>query len=254
MKPKSIRCVKFFLALLNIIFILFGLFLMAMCVIDMRERKSKPEKQTALSRGVLAFLTTLALSLVVTAVLGCIGALREHVKILYVYACFLIFLVSVDLVVAAGGALLNNWVSGPSKLRAHFYTNSTVDDERPSHLIYWDTLQAENKCCGVDGPEDYSLLQRDIPTSCCARAHPLREGDARRHFHSECLNNKSYYLRGCEEILKQKLALTGKIFISTGALFLLLEITSVILALWMARTVRTERRRLQETLQAHFET
>ncbi|CAH2228196.1 jg18736, partial [Pararge aegeria aegeria] len=84
MKPKSIRCVKFFLALLNIIFILFGLFLMAMCVIDMRERKSKPEKQTALSRGVLAFLTTLALSLVVTAVLGCIGALREHVKILYV--------------------------------------------------------------------------------------------------------------------------------------------------------------------------
>lgn len=63
---------------------LFGLVLMAICVINMRESKARPEQQSALSRGVLAFLITLALGLVVTAILGCIGALRENVKILYV--------------------------------------------------------------------------------------------------------------------------------------------------------------------------
>ncbi|XP_034840418.1 23 kDa integral membrane protein-like [Maniola hyperantus] len=254
MKPRSIRCMKFFLALFNIAFILFGLVLMAICVIDMRDRKSRPEQHSALSRAVLSFLITLALGLVLTAVLGCIGALRENVKILYVHACFLIFLVSIEVVVGVGGAVLSAWVGGSSELRVEFYRNSTVDDEGPNHTVYWDDLQSENQCCGVDGPQDYAILQREIPASCCARAHPLREGDARRHFHSTCLNNKSYYMRGCEDILRQKKALKGKIFISTGVLFTLLEIICIILALWMARTVRNERRKLQQNLQAHFET
>lgn len=66
---------------------------MAVCVINMRDKKSRPEQQSALSRGVLSFLITLGLALVVTAVLGCVGALREHVKILYVvsdiYFCYI---------------------------------------------------------------------------------------------------------------------------------------------------------------------
>ena len=56
---------------------------MAICVINMRERKAQAE-QSALSRGVLSFLLTLGLALVVTAILGFIGALRENIKILYV--------------------------------------------------------------------------------------------------------------------------------------------------------------------------
>lgn len=67
---------------------LFGLVLMGICVMNMRERKTGHE-QSALSRGVLSFLLTLGLALVVTAILGCIGALREHVRILYV-VCSLI--------------------------------------------------------------------------------------------------------------------------------------------------------------------
>lgn len=65
------------------LFQLFGLALMAISVINMRERKTKPE-HSALSRGVLSFLLTLGLGLMVTAVLGCVGALRENIKILYV--------------------------------------------------------------------------------------------------------------------------------------------------------------------------
>lgn len=68
---------------------LFGLILMVICVINMRDRKALPEGQSALSRGVISFLLTLGLCLVVTAVLGCIGALRENVKILYVVRMFL---------------------------------------------------------------------------------------------------------------------------------------------------------------------
>lgn len=118
-------------------------------------------------------------------------------------------------------------------------------------------------------------------------------------------------MRGCDEALRQKKAFKGKIFITTGIIFtlveviwtfyknknvylheisysigvtehgylsfrltgmkqktckalfkqkslvyqyiLLFQITCIVLALWMARTVRKERRKLQANLQAHFE-
>ncbi|XP_072943562.1 uncharacterized protein [Epargyreus clarus] len=252
MKSRSVRCMKFFLTLFNIICILFGLILMAICVINMRDRKARPE-QSALSRGVLSFLLTLGLGLVVTAVLGSVGALREHVKILYVHACFFVFLVSVEVVVAVGGAVLSAWVGGSSELRVQFYKNSTIEEEGAHHTVLWDTLQSENQCCGVDGPQDYAILNRDVPASCCARAHPLREGGARRQLHATCLTERAYYVRGCEEVLRQKKAFKGNIFITIGVIFTLLEVVCIILALWMARTVRAERRKLQENLQAHFE-
>ncbi|CAG9585784.1 unnamed protein product [Danaus chrysippus] len=253
MKPKSIRCMKFFLALFNIIFILFGLVLMAICVINMRDRAQR-EQPSSLSRGVLSFILTLGFGLIVTAVLGCIGSLRENVKILYVHACFLMFLLSVEVMVGVGSAVINAWVGGGSELRLQFYKNITVDDEGPNQQAFWDKLQSENQCCGVDGPQDYAILQRDIPASCCARAHPLREGGARRHLHSTCITEKTYYVRGCEEVLRQKKAFKGNIFITTGIIFTLLEIVCIILSLWMARVVRQERRKLQQNLQAHFET
>ncbi|XP_038215813.1 23 kDa integral membrane protein-like [Zerene cesonia] len=253
MKPRSIRCMKFFLTLFNIIFILFGLVLMAICVINMREKKNRPEKQSALSRGVLSFLLTLGLGLLVTAILGCVGALRENVKILYVHACFLIFLVSVEVIVGVGGAVLSAWVGSGSELRVQFYKNSTVDDQGVNQQAFWDNLQSENQCCGVDGPQDYAILLQDIPVSCCARAHPLREGGARKQLHTSCLSERSYYTSGCEEVLRQKKALKGNIFISTGVIFALLEIICIILAIFAARGVGSERRKLQQTLQAHFE-
>ncbi|XP_050345182.1 23 kDa integral membrane protein-like [Nymphalis io] len=254
MKPRSIRCMKFFLALFSIIFILFGLVLLAATVINMRERKSMPDQQSTLSRGVLSFFLSLGVGLVVTAVLGCIGSLRENIKILYVHACFLFFLVSVEVIVGVGSAVLSAWVGDSSELAVQFYKNTTVEDiDRSNQKMFWDNLQSENQCCGVEGPEDYAILDREIPASCCLRAHPLREGGARRHLHSTCLNDKSYYMKGCEEVLRQKKSFRGNIFITIVVIFVLLEIICIILSLWMARGVRNERRKLQQNLQAHFE-
>ncbi|KAM3961806.1 23 kDa integral membrane protein [Aphomia sociella] len=252
MKPRNLRCMKFFLTLFNTICILFGLVLMAICVMNLRERKSRTE-QSVISRGVLSFLLTLGLCLVVTAILGCVGALRQHVKILYVHASFFIFLVSVELVVGVGGAVLSAWVGGSSELRLQFNKNTTVDDNL-NYQAFWDKIQAENQCCGVDGPQDYALSHREIPPSCCPHAYSLREGGARKHLLMTCLSERTYYEKGCEEEMRKKKTLKGNIFISVGVVFVLLEILCIVLSFWMARTIRVERRKLQQNLQAHFET
>ncbi|KOB66626.1 Tetraspanin, partial [Operophtera brumata] len=170
------------------------------------------------------------------------------------HSCFFIFLVSVELVVGVGGAVISAWVGGGSELRTHFYRNSTDEFEVAKHRTYWDKMQSENQCCGVDGPLDYSILHRDIPPSCCARAYPLRDGGARRQLHATCLSERTFYNRGCEDVLRLRKAVKGNIFIFTGIIFTCLEVLCLGLAIWLALTIRRERRKLQANLQAHFET
>ncbi|GBP67915.1 Tetraspanin-14 [Eumeta japonica] len=218
----------------------------------MRGRKDNPE--SSVSRGTISFLLALGFCLIITAVIGCVGALRENTKVLYIHACFFIFLVSLELIVTVGAAVLSAWVGTGGELRANFFTNTTIQEDVVKHNAYWDQLQTENECCGVDGPQDYSILNRDIPSSCCARAHTLREGGARKQLHATCLSERTYYVRGCEESLRKKKAIKGNIFVTFGAVFGLIELTCIVLAIWMARTIKLERRKLQQNLQAHFET
>ncbi|XP_068629391.1 23 kDa integral membrane protein-like [Battus philenor] len=251
MKPRSLRCCKFFLTFFNIVCILFGLVLMGICVMNIRDRKARPEQQSMISRGVLSFLLTLGLAMVVSSVLGCVGALKENIKILYVHSCFFLFLAVVEVVVGIGGAMLTAGMKDNSELRSYFYKNTTVQDE--SNHAFWDRMQSENRCCGVDGPRDYEFLHRDIPMSCCPLTHPLREGGARRHLHASCIAEKTYYTRGCDDVLREKKMMKRSIFTTSGTVFILIQCACVMLSGYMIRLIRIERRKLQHNLQAHFE-
>ncbi|XP_013139004.1 PREDICTED: 23 kDa integral membrane protein-like [Papilio polytes] len=253
MKPLSIRCMKFFLTLLNILFILFGLALIAVSVMNMRERRIRPEQSTV-SRGVLSFLLTVGLALLVAAVLGCVGALRENVKLLYAHACFFIFLILLEAAVAVGGALVSTWVTSGNSLRGQFFKNATIEDQTTQ--AYWDRIQAEVMFIlykGMYGPRDYKSLQREIPASCCPEGYPIKEGGARKHLHGSCIAERTYYARGCEKVLLHKKAYKGNIIIVSGVVFIMFEILCESLAVWMARTIKSERKRMQQNLQAHFE-
>lgn len=95
----------------------------------------------------------------------------------------------------------------------------------------------QNQCCGVDGPQDYAIINRDIPVSCCARAYPLREGKARRHLHSTCLTERTYYTRGCEQVVREKEILKSNIIIASSVVFTLLEVS---IFLWQSVTKNEE--------------
>lgn len=45
--------------------------------------KARPEQLSAISRGVLTFFISLSVFIIVTSVLGCVGALKQHVKLLF---------------------------------------------------------------------------------------------------------------------------------------------------------------------------
>lgn len=55
----------------------------------------------------------------------------------------MIFLVSLELVVGVGAAVVVAWVGRGSEMRAQFYRNSTDEMEQARHLNYWDKLQSE---------------------------------------------------------------------------------------------------------------
>lgn len=59
------------------------------------------------------------------------------------HSCFFIFLISVELVVGIGGAVISACVGGGSEMRAQFYRNSTDEIELAKHHSYWDKIQYE---------------------------------------------------------------------------------------------------------------
>lgn len=68
----------------------------------------------------------------------------EHkFNICFQHASFFIFLVSVELIVGVGGAVISAWVGGGSELRVQFYRNVTSDEDVANHHGFWDHLQSE---------------------------------------------------------------------------------------------------------------
>lgn len=71
-------------------FQLLGFILVSVCAINIADKQRSIDRSPT-ARGVVTFLLILGLCLMVAAVIGCICALREQVKVLYVVSVRITF-------------------------------------------------------------------------------------------------------------------------------------------------------------------
>lgn len=116
--------------------------------------------------------------------LGCLGALRMNQRLLHAYWALLFALLLGDAL--AGLAWLFRYRALVAGLRAGLMDEFQDGyGLRPGYRLLWDRLQAEQRCCGVDGPEDYNAtawlreqrmahpwMRHQVPASCCPAARP----------------------------------------------------------------------------------
>lgn len=92
-----------------------------------------------------------------------------HSQTCFQHSCFLMFLLSVEVMVGVGSAVINAWVGGGSELRLQFYKNITVDDEGPNQQAFWDKLQSEvtisnnKQFVSIINKKTSQILQRMMP-------------------------------------------------------------------------------------------
>ncbi|KPJ07953.1 Tetraspanin-6 [Papilio machaon] len=157
------------------------------------------------------------------------------------FAGCLIIIILLELSVGIAAAALRPQIEGTMKtqLRASFIKNKSTREEDSVYREFWDRVQSSLECCGVTGPENYGASEPRLKPSfsCCPPDNSDEVDEIKR---SDCLSMEKYYKEGCEDKVLSTVHSAGLSVIVCGILFCFLEVAGIILALWLAHTIKTE--------------
>ncbi|XP_075167205.1 23 kDa integral membrane protein-like [Haematobia irritans] len=153
--------VKYVLFIFNILFVVCGILLivfgslMLSSIGDIKDIVNSAETHT-----VPIAVLVLGCIIFVIAFLGCCGAIRENscCTMTYSVIMFALFLCQLALVIFI-------WVKREAILNAMDYSIKSIWDQRQTDRSLMDGLELGLKCCGYNGPTDYTL--ETVPKSCC---------------------------------------------------------------------------------------
>uniref|UniRef100_A0A1B0ACK9 Tetraspanin n=1 Tax=Glossina pallidipes TaxID=7398 RepID=A0A1B0ACK9_GLOPL len=107
----------------------------------------------------------------------------------------------------------------------------------------WNHIQSEMMCCGVDNPSDWRRLSlnKTLPASCCRP--PYIEEKVGHCFDSPALGKDKHFQDGCLNKLEMHVSGNVMTLMIVGVCVAFLQILGIILAVYLASTVRYERQR-----------
>nr|CAX78873.1 CD63 antigen [Schistosoma japonicum] len=155
----GMRCLKSCVFILNIICLLCSLVLIgAGAYVEVKFSQYEANLHKVWQAAPIAIIVVGVVILIVSF-LGCCGAIKENVCMLYMYAFFLIVLLIAQLVAAIVAVVYKD------KIDDEINTLMTGALENPNEEITatMDKIQTSFHCCGVKGPDDY---KGNVPASC----------------------------------------------------------------------------------------
>ncbi|CAH8823990.1 unnamed protein product [Trichobilharzia szidati] len=156
----GMKCLKSCVFILNIICLLCSLALIgAGAYVEVKFSQYGANLHKVWQAAPIAIIVVGVIILVVSF-LGCCGAIKENVCMLYMYAFFLIVLLIAELAAAIVAVVYKD------KIDAEVDTLMTgaLDQETEEIREFMDLVQSSFHCCGAKGPQDYA--KKVIPPSC----------------------------------------------------------------------------------------
>ncbi|KAI8435319.1 hypothetical protein MSG28_003647 [Choristoneura fumiferana] len=229
--------------------LIFGIVLIATACVDMGMIQGfTGMEMEATGHETDAVLIAVGVLIIVVAAFGCFGAWKESPKLLYIFVGCLILIILLELSVGIAAAALRPQIEGSLKanLRGSFIKNKSPSEEDSLYKDFWDRIQSNLECCGIRGPEDYQTANRGVADllvvnpslSCCPPDNSENKNDETKR--AECLSARVYYMEGCENKVLNTIHSAGLTVIVCGILFCFLEVAGIVLALWLAHTIKTQ--------------
>ncbi|XP_063821497.1 23 kDa integral membrane protein-like [Ostrinia nubilalis] len=240
MEGCGMKCIKYLLVVFNGLFLIFGIVIIATACVDLTMIKDFAG-QDMTGHETDALLIAIGVLIIVIAAFGCFGAWKESPKLLYIFAGCLIIIILLELSVGIAAAALRPQIEGSMKkqLRASFIKNKSIREEDSYYRTFWDRIQSNMECCGINGPDNYGAQEPRVnpPYSCCPPDSSDRAEEIKR---SDCLSGSNYYKEGCEDKVLTTIHSAGLTVIVCGILFCFLEVAGIVLALWLAHAIKTQ--------------
>ncbi|XP_013182013.1 PREDICTED: 23 kDa integral membrane protein-like [Papilio xuthus] len=240
MEGCGMNCIKYLLVVFNGLFLIFGIVIITTACVDLGMLQGFAGMETT-GHETDAVLIAIGVLIIIVAAFGCFGAWKESPKLLYIFAGCLIIIILLELSVGIAAAALRPQIEGTMKtqLRASFIKNKSTREEDSVYREFWDRVQSSLECCGVTGPENYGASEPRLKPSfsCCPPDSSDEVDEIKR---SDCLSMEKYYKEGCEDKVLSTVHSAGLSVIVCGILFCFLEIAGIVLALWLAHSIKTE--------------
>lgn len=191
------------------------------------------------------FLICVGVIVFIIAFLGCCGAIKEHYCMVTTFAVFMVIIFVLEIVAGVLGLVYKTKVTAVADKALKKGLEKYGKEEGAN--VFFDWLQQEFKCCGIDGQKDWkpkassnatvapvgnatvAPVASGVPKSCCIKDHTK----------PNCVKvSANLYTAGCkkkfEDFVKAKLVLIGAI--ALGIAFL--QILGIIFACVMMIEIR----------------
>lgn len=176
------------------------------------------------------FLIIVGVVVFIVAFLGCCGAIKEHYCMVTTFSVFMVIIFILEVAAGALGLAYKKKVVDIADKALKKGVSKYHSEKGAKQFFDW--LQSEFKCCGIDGQVDWGNStsgNSTIPASCCK----TDKTDA------ACANTASnLYTVGCkqkfQDFVKAKLVLIGAVALAIA----FLQILGIIFACCMMREIR----------------
>lgn len=215
--------IKHILLLLNFVLMFLSLILIGFSVFILVSGAANQVDHGENAAGGL--IITLGIVILVTALFGFVGALRESKRKLIIYVPILVMLILTQLVMTSMASQgTRDGLSG--SIRQGFDELWSSEIQAPGALSYYEDWL---HCCGVNNTEDYRRIKHEIPKTCC-------------HKHN-CSQIENLYQDGCMAKFEEYLADKMLAFSIVNGLLIVIEVISAVLGWLMISKLKNEYRR-----------
>jgi len=163
-------------------------------------------------------LITISVLVIIISFFGCCGAWKESKCMLGTYFTIILALFVAMLVgaIVAYSGNLDDQIKKPLKSSLKYYDDQKTDTANDAYRKVWNEVQAELKCCGIDGVEDWR--SGDIspnfpsgfkqPLGCCewkrddVEITGVESETCRRS--EDQATSETYYFKGCYTAIKDQ--------------------------------------------------
>ncbi|CAF0785750.1 unnamed protein product [Adineta ricciae] len=171
----GVQCTRSLLLVLNVGFILVGFSVMGVGIYlkvgnNFRAISEISAVSQALDGEAMQWVSigmiVLGVFTALLAIFGCLGAMSKNRCFLYVYAICLTLIILVEFAAVIATLIYRNdlyksFDSGFMEVFQHAYSKNQTEVQKAI-----ESLEENFKCCGVNGPSDYSKFGFKMPRSC----------------------------------------------------------------------------------------
>ncbi|KAH8371785.1 hypothetical protein KR093_008844 [Drosophila rubida] len=242
------RLLRYILCVINLIYALNGCLLIwyGAWLLDTIVEEPNPVDEGERMAAILCIL--LGIVIILASVFGTVALAKECKKMLISYAVLLLLLLVIQFVMfsisyaASRDALPESLQQGFDELwdTHSVRTNSTLNiyEEWVSALWGFNSIMraativfVQLHCCGRTSAEDYIMLDREYPQSCCLQ--------------QDCTNPQNLFMDGCESKFKQYVSTKTANFHTLSWLLILTEFVGSVATCYLVDSIRNHRDRVR---------